>query len=161
MSQQDAKAKWKKILVLFKAACVSRDAISANTINPAEKKARKKFEDLASVLKKRAEVIMTNAFTIYQQMCGPTLRAEWDQLVQDHCFSTSYKLPDGSTATQERGQDWKTLADCKRLHLLIVCDKDASERHINYVDVFVMKPKDLPIKAFWKRLDELDKMLPY
>ena len=89
MSQQDVKANWKKILVLFKAACVSRDALSANTVNPAEKKARKKFEDQAAVLKKRVEVIMTKAFTIYQQMCGPALRTEWDQLVQDHCFTTS------------------------------------------------------------------------
>ena len=160
MSQQDAKAKWKNICILRDATIAKRDAISANTIDPAEKKARKKHNDQVGLLLKRKDVIMTKAFTIYQQMCGPTLRAEWDSLVQEHCFTTGWKLTDGSTSTLERGQNWDTLRDCKRLHLLTVCDIDAAERHINYVNVNVRKPKEVSIKVFHKRSKEMDELVP-
>ena len=45
LSQQDAKANWKKINVLYLEAVKNRDAISVTTIDPTEKKNRKKYED--------------------------------------------------------------------------------------------------------------------
>ena len=95
---------------------------------------------------------MTKSFTLYQQMSGPALRAELIDIVADHCFSIGWLLPDGTPSTQERGQTWETLADFKRLHLLTVCDKDAAERNIIYMNVTVRKAPRLPIKYFYKRI---------
>ena len=52
------------------------------------------------------------------------------------------------------------LADCKRLHLLTVCDVDAAERSINYINVMIKKAPRLPLKYFYKRIKELDDLTP-
>jgi hypothetical protein len=160
MSQQNAKANWDSLELLLPAAELQRDAISANTLDPAEKKTRKKFKDMCVSLKKRQDSIVTKAFTLYQQMSGPALRAEWNDIVSEHCFSSGWPLPDGTVSTYERGQSWTTLAVCKRLHLLTVCDVDAAERSINYVNVTVKKAPRLNIKYFYKRIKELDDLTP-
>ena len=101
LSQQSAKANWDALEALMPAAIAQRDAISANTIDPAEKKLRKKYKEICVSLKKRQDSIMTKAFTLYQQMSGPALRAEWNDIVSDHCFSTGWLLHDGTPSTQE------------------------------------------------------------
>ena len=155
MSQQNAKANWDSLELLLPAAELQRSAISPNTLDPAEKKTRKKFKDMCVSLKKRQDSILTKAFTLYQQMSGPALRAEWNDIVSEHCFSSGWTLPDGTLSTYERGQSWTTLAVCKRLHLLTVCDVDAAERSINYVNVTVKKAPRLNIKYFYKRINSL------
>jgi len=160
LSQQGAKTNWDSLELLVPAATAQRDAISANTTDPAEKKLRKKYKEACVSLLKRQDAIMTKAFTLYQQMSGPALRAEWNDIVQEHCFTIGWELHDGTPATHERGQTWMTLADCKRLHLLTVCDKDAAERNIIYMTVTVRKAPRLPIKIFYKRIKELDDLAP-
>ena len=163
LSQQDAKANWTKIHSLFEAAVTSRDTISPNTIDGAEKKARKKFQEQVDQLGKRKDAIVSKAFTLYQQMSASALRAEWDDIVQEFCFTPNWTRADGTVCVEERGQDWTTLAECKRAHLLTVADQDASERATNYNNVTVRKPDRLPFKYFHKRIKELDdlqKLLP-
>ena len=109
---------------------------------------------------KRMDTLITKAFALYQQMSAAALRQEWDAIVQEYCFSTGWAKPDGTLSTHPRGQNWKTLADCKRLHLLTVCDKDASERNTSYMNSTLRKPPDLPIKYFHKRCAEMDKLAP-
>ena len=46
MSQQSAKANWDSLEDLLPAAIAQRDAIYVNTIDPAEKKIRKKFKEI-------------------------------------------------------------------------------------------------------------------
>ena len=75
MSQQSVKANWDSLGALLPTAIAQRDAISVNTIDPAEKKSRKKYKEICVLLKKRQDAIMTKAFTVYQQMSGLTLRA--------------------------------------------------------------------------------------
>ena len=96
------------------------------------------------------DTLITKAFALYQQMSAAALRQEWDAIVQEYCFSTGWAKPDGTLSTHPRGQNWKTLADCKRLHLLTVCDKDASERNTSYMNSTLRKPPDLPIKYLHK-----------
>ena len=112
LSQQDAKPNWKKIEVLYLEAVKNRDAISANTIDATEKRTRKKHEDSSAVLLKRKDVIMTKAFTLYQQMCGPSLRAEWDHIVQEHCFTIGWTDAEGDPPSAlEQGKEWTTLKE--------------------------------------------------
>jgi hypothetical protein len=112
LSQQSAKANWDYLKTLLLGAIAQRDAISVDTINPTGKKTRKKFKEMCALLTKQQRAIMTKAFMMYQQMSGPALRAEWNDIVREHCFTTGWALHDGTPPTQERGQTWKTLADC-------------------------------------------------
>jgi hypothetical protein len=64
----------------------------------------------------RKEALIKKASTLYQQMSGPALRVEWDEIVIAICFTI---VP---PATVERGQDWDVLKECKRLHLLTMCE---------------------------------------
>ena len=164
LSQQDAKPNWDKLDKLQVQAQADADALSTTArsadlrLAAKEKKNRKRLLDLVDTLKLRKSAVVSKAFTLYQQMSGTALRAEWDDIVQDHCFKVGWPMPDGTPATQERGQDWTTLAKCKRLHLLTVCDIDASERNDQYMEVTLRKPPSLPIKIFYKRVKEMDEL---
>ena len=61
--------------------------ISANTINKEEKAAHKKLKELRETLVTRQEAIIKKAFTLYQQMSGPELRGEWNEIVTETCFT--------------------------------------------------------------------------
>ena len=98
--------------------------------------------------------IIKKAFTLHQQMSGPALRTEWDKIVSETCFAV--KPP----ATQERGQDWTALTYCKRLHLLVVCDEDASERQRLCVNVNAKRHPHIKIKPLYKRIKEMDQKTP-
>ena len=87
-------------------------------------------------------------------MPGPALRAEWDKIVIEACFTPT------PPATQERGQDWAALMDCKRLHPLTVCDEDVAERQCLYMAVNVKRASHLKIKPFYKRIKEMDQKTP-
>eukprot|EP00957_Ditylum_brightwellii_P135224 10311467-Ditylum_brightwellii.AAC.1 len=64
------------------------------------------------------DMLIVRAFNLYQQMLSPTLRTEWDDIVQKHCYTAGW-LDENSVASKEnQGQDWDTLSECKRLHLL-------------------------------------------
>jgi len=104
-------------------------AISPNSIHAKEKATQKIHIELRNGLKKRMDAIITKAFTLYQQMSAGVLRADWDDIVAEHCFTTGCLDEHDSPSNDQIGQDWKTLADCKRLHLLPLCDPDAGERH--------------------------------
>ena len=73
-------------------------------------------------------------------MSAAALRAEWDDIVVEHCFTTGWLDEHDAPSNEQRGQDWETLVDCKRLHLLMVCDPDAAERHDQYMNVTLKKP---------------------
>jgi hypothetical protein len=158
--QQDSQGIWNKYQLLLTAAQAAMDAISPNSINKEHKKQRKKHKESITLMSKRMDTLISKAFGLYQQMSASALRQEWDAIVQDHCFSTGWPLPDGTPSTLQRGQDWTTLTDCKRLHLLTVCDKDASERNTAYMNSTLRKPPDLSIKYFHKRCAEMDKLAP-
>ena len=60
----------------------------------------------------------------------------------------------------ERGQDWATLNECKRLHLLTVYDSDAAQCRSTYVNVTLRKPNKLSIKPYYNRVKEMDDLAP-
>ena len=160
LSQQSAKANWDYLKTLLLGAIAQRDAISVDTINPTGKKTRKKFKEMCALLTKQQRAIMTKAFMMYQQMSGPALRVDWNDIVNKHCFTTGWRLHNGTPSAHKRGQSWITLGDSKRLHLLTVCNKDEAERNINYMNMMVRKPPRLPIKYFYKRVKEMDDFAP-
>jgi len=160
LDQQEAKANWTKLETLRSDTEDKISAISSNTINAKEKATRKRHVELRDGLKKRMDAIIMKAFTLYQQMSAAALRAEWDDIVVEHCFTTGWLDEHDAPSNEQRGQDWKTLADCKRLHLLTVCDPDAAERHDQYMNVTLKKPQRLAIKPFHKRVKELDDLAP-
>ena len=158
--QQSAEANCNSLEVLLPTDIAQRDAISAKTVDAAGKKTRRKFKEMCVLLKKQQDDIMTEAFALYQQMLGPVLRAEWNDIVNERCFTTGWLLLNGTPSTHERGQSWITLADCKRLHLFRVCDEDTVEHNINYMNVTLRNPPRLPIKYFYKRVKEMDDLAP-
>jgi len=158
--QQKAKSKWEG-LVKVAVDCENKIAnIDAATANQADKKKLKDLETLANKVTLQASALVVKAFNLYQQMSAPALRVEWNDIVQDECFSTGWIMPDGSESTVTRGQTWETLAKCKRDHLLTWCEQDAAERWKTYVNQNLKKPQRLAIKPFHKRLKELDDLVP-
>ena len=158
LSQQKAKFKYEQ---LIKVAIDCENKIAPIEADPAkqsnaEKKRLKDLNALSNKVTLQATASIVNAFNLYQQMCSPALRAEWEDLVQEECFSTGWIKPDGSESTVARGQTWETLAKCKRDYLLTWCEQDSAERSKNYVNVILEKPQRLAIKPFHKRLKELD-----
>ena len=81
------------------------------------------------------DAIITKAFTLYQQMSAAVLCAVWDDISVEHCFTTGRLDEHDAPSNEQRGQDWSTLVDCKRIHLLTVSDPDAAERHDQYMNV--------------------------
>ena len=97
----------------------------------------KKLTTLRRNLKDKMDNLVLKAFVLYQQMLSPALRVEWDDIVQEHCHTTGWKLSDDTSSLEERGREWEMLEACIRLHLLIVCKPDSAERHHQYMNVTV------------------------
>eukprot|EP00957_Ditylum_brightwellii_P084177 6399532-Ditylum_brightwellii.AAC.1 len=95
------------------------------------------------------DMLIAGAFNLYQQMLSPTLLGWLDK--------------NGLASKENQGQDWDTLDECKRLHLLIVCKKDAAECHAMYMSVTLMKPPRMNLELWYKRIKEMNllaEMLP-
>eukprot|EP00957_Ditylum_brightwellii_P122973 9376292-Ditylum_brightwellii.AAC.1 len=86
------------------------------------------------------DTLIARAFNLYQQMLSPTLHTEWDNIVQKHCYTAGWLDKNSVASKENRGQDWDTLSKCKCLHLLTVCKKDATERHVMYMRMTLRKP---------------------
>ena len=125
-----------------------------------KKNSLKRLEELHGSIALKMSAIIVKAFNLYQQMSSPALRAEWDDIVDEICFTKDWLDDKGVKSTVERGQTWDTLMQCKRAHLLTVCDEDAAERWYTYRTVTIKKPFRLAIKPFWKRVRELDDNAP-
>ena len=107
------------------------------------------------------DLLVVKAFTCYHQMSSTALCTEWDNIVQENCFTPGWTNINGLTSAYERGQDWETLAGCKRLqHLLSVYKKDAAEHHCQYMKITVKKLQSMTIRSFYKRLKEIDALAP-
>eukprot|EP00957_Ditylum_brightwellii_P158564 12069496-Ditylum_brightwellii.AAC.1 len=109
------------------------------------------------------DMLIVRAFNLYQQMLSPTLCAEWDAIVQKHCYIAGWLDKNKVAIKENQCQDWDTLGECKRLHLLTVCKKDAAERHDMYMSVMVRKPPRLSLEQWYKCIKEMNllaKMLP-
>ena len=155
-SQQEAKANWSKLDTIRLDTVTKLSTTSPNTINAEEKASRKKLLELQAKMEKQMDALVLKAFTLYQQMSAAALRAEWDDIVQDHCFTAGWTDANGNISAETRGQDWTTLAERKRQNVLTVCDQDAAERHYQYMMVTLGKPQRLLIKPFYKCIKELD-----
>eukprot|EP00957_Ditylum_brightwellii_P176267 13421202-Ditylum_brightwellii.AAC.1 len=46
----------------------------------------KKLQDMRRALDKKMDALIVRAFNFYQQMLSPMLRAEWDDIIQKHCY---------------------------------------------------------------------------
>eukprot|EP00957_Ditylum_brightwellii_P188417 14343437-Ditylum_brightwellii.AAC.1 len=64
------------------------------------------------------DMLIARAFNLYQQMLSPMIRAEWDDIVQKHCYTAGWFGKNSITSKENQGQDWDTLSECKCLHLL-------------------------------------------
>jgi len=160
LDQQDANKRWNKMEPIMGAADAIVSTILATDPDPREITKRKKQVELRDGLLRKMSAIISKAFNLYQQMCSAALRAEWDDIVAEHCFSIGWINEDDETSETFRGQSWLTLAECKRLHLLTVCDQDAAERHTIYMNVTLKKPQRVAVKPFFKRVKELDDLAP-
>ena len=89
-------------------------------------------------------------------MPSATLYVEWDNIVDEICFTKDWLDDKGVKFTVERGQTWDTLKKCKRAHLVTVCDKNDAERWYTYRIITTKKPFRLAIKPFWKQVREMD-----
>eukprot|EP00957_Ditylum_brightwellii_P196930 15003871-Ditylum_brightwellii.AAC.1 len=86
------------------------------------------------------DTLIARAFNLYLQMLSLTLHAELDDIVQKHCYTACWLDENSVTSKENQGQDWDTLTECKRLHLLTVCNKDTAECHAMYMSVTMRKP---------------------
>eukprot|EP00957_Ditylum_brightwellii_P013140 992912-Ditylum_brightwellii.AAC.1 len=81
------------------------------------------------------DMLIARAFNLYQQMLSPMLHAEWDDIVQKHCYTA----------------DW--------------LDKNsvATERHAMYMSVTLRWPPRIYLELWYKRIKEMNslaEMLP-
>ena len=53
--------------------------------------------------------IIVKAFNLYQQMSSPALRAEWDDIVDEICFTKDWIDDKKVKFTVKCGQTWDTL----------------------------------------------------
>eukprot|EP00957_Ditylum_brightwellii_P003617 274031-Ditylum_brightwellii.AAC.1 len=96
-------------------------------------------------------------------MLSPTLRAEWDDIVQKHCYTAGCLDKNSVASKKNQGQDWDTLSECKCLHLLTAFKKDTAERHAMYMSVAVRKPPRMSLELWYKCIKEINllaEMLP-
>ena len=136
------------------------DAIPDETTNMKELTTLKKLEALNLDLSEKMDSLILKSFTLYQQLLSPTLHGEWNDIVQNKCFTAGQIDENNVASTENRGQDWDTLEECKRLHLLAVCEKDAAECHHLYINVTVKKPWHMTLKTYYKCLKEIITLAP-
>ena len=160
LDQQEVRKKHAKLDKLDDEVLKKIDAIPEDTADKTQLDKLRKLELVQEGFSDKMDSLIIRSFTLYQQMLSVTLRAEWDEVVQDHCFTGGWIQADGTANPDHRGQDWDTLDECKRLHLLKFCKKDAAERHDLYINNNVKKPQRMTIETFWKRIKELDALAP-
>jgi hypothetical protein len=163
LSQQEAKPKWITLSLVLNDTEIKVAALtllSADVITTKEKKSLERLKETQDSIALKMNAIIVKAFNLYQQMSSPALRVEWDDIVDEICFTKDWLNDEGVKSPVERGQTWATLTKCKRAHLLTVCDEDAAERWYTYRTVTIKKPFRLSIKPFWKRVKELDDKAP-
>ena len=156
LTQQDSKKNWKKHDKSDDAILAKIRAIPDGTTDTKEIVKLEKLNKVRRELQDKMDALVLKAFVLYQQMLAPNTRSEWDDIVQQHCHTKGWTMPDGKDSLEERGREWETLNACLRLHLLTVCKPDSAERHHQYMNVTVRKPWRMTIKTFYKRLKELD-----
>ena len=160
LDQQGVRLKHAKLDKLDDEVLKKIDAIPEDTADVTQLEKLRKLELVQEGFSDKMDSLITRSFTLYQQLLSPTLRAEWDEVVQEHCFTSGWIQADATISIEHRGQDWDTLDECKRLHLLKFCKKDAAERHNLYINNNVKKPQRMTIETFWKRVKELDALAP-
>eukprot|EP00957_Ditylum_brightwellii_P110723 8444105-Ditylum_brightwellii.AAC.1 len=92
------------------------------------------------------DALIAKAFNLYQQMLSPTLRPEWDGMVQKHCYIAGWLDKNKVASKENQGQDCNTLGECKCLHLFTMYKKDTAERHAMYMSVMVRKPPRMSLE---------------
>eukprot|EP00957_Ditylum_brightwellii_P098914 7535104-Ditylum_brightwellii.AAC.1 len=127
LSQQEARKKHDLHDQADDAVFAQLDTIPKDMRNKKELVGMKNLQDMHMALDKKIDALIARAFNLYQQMLSPTLCTEWDGIVQKHCYTAGWLDKNKVTSKENRGQDWDTLGECKRLHLLTVCKKDAAE----------------------------------
>eukprot|EP00957_Ditylum_brightwellii_P200142 15257681-Ditylum_brightwellii.AAC.1 len=146
LSQQEARKKDDLHDQADDAILAQLDTILKDTCDKKELVGMKKPQDMHMALDKKMDALIARAFNLYQQMLSPTLRAEWDGIVQKHCYTASWLDKNKIASKENRGQDWDTLRECKCLHLLTMCKNDAAERHAMYMSVMVRKPPRMSLE---------------
>ena len=136
-------------------------ALLANSeeVTNKSKKTLKNLNNLYDLIALKMNAIIVKAFNLYQQISSPVLRIEEYVIVEDICFTKGWLNYKGGESTIVCGQTWDTLVQCKYVHLLVVCDKDAAKRWYMYRTVTI-KNQHLAIKPFWKQVRELDNIAP-
>eukprot|EP00957_Ditylum_brightwellii_P137405 10476029-Ditylum_brightwellii.AAC.1 len=76
------------------------DTIPKDTRNKKELAGIKKLQDMCMALDKKMDTLIAKAFNLYQQMLSPTIRTEWDDIIQKHCY-TAGLLDKNSVASKE------------------------------------------------------------
>ena len=95
LSQQSTRANWDSLKTLLLGTIAQRDVIFANTINPTEKKTRKKFKEMCVLLTKEQEAIMMKP-SRYTSKCWVPLSAQSGTTL----WMTTASLKDGFSRTE-------------------------------------------------------------
>ena len=118
------------------------------------------MQELHGSITFKMSAIIVKAFNLYQQMSSPALHVEWDDIVDEICFTKDWLDDTGVKSTVKRGQTWNTLKQCTCACLLTVCNEDAAKRWYTYYIVTTKKPFRVAIKPFCKQGRELSDKTP-
>ena len=81
------------------------DKIPDGTTNKKELVNIKKLEDIRLSLNAKIDLLVSQAFNLYQQLSSPSLGGEWDDIVQDFCFMARWIDGKNVVSTENRDQD--------------------------------------------------------
>ena len=90
LNQQEAKPKWITLSLVLNDTEIKTKAlllIAADVISDKEKNSLKRLEELHCSIALKMNVIIVKAFNLHQQILSPTIRVEWDDLVDEIYFT--------------------------------------------------------------------------
>ena len=93
LNQQKAKPKWRTLSPVLNDAEIKMAAlllISAEVITDKEKNSLKRLEEFHGSIALKMNVIIVKAFNLYHQMSSPALRVEWDDIMDELCFTKDW-----------------------------------------------------------------------
>ena len=108
LDQQEAKSKWITLQLMLNDTELKVAAINTNSEDGTDKtnNTLKKLEDVKGSIALKVNAIILKVFNLYHQLLSPTLRVEWDDIVDKICFATGWLDDEGAKYTFERGQTY-------------------------------------------------------
>ena len=117
LAQQDARKKHDIHVNANDLVIAKLDAIPDEITDKKELTTIKKLKELRLSLNAKIDMLISKAFNLYQQLLSPSLGSEWDKTTSSkNTASRQAGSKNNVVSAENRGQDWDTLKECKRLH---------------------------------------------